>query len=284
MNRIYSRAAALLALCLCLTLACPALAAGQKNPLPVDTSALPVPIDEGLSYNLAFEYGNKSYLKGDYLKAESYYLLTIRKMTKMARYTYGDVGNNLALTYLQLEKNEEAYALCRCLLTENLAASAKEKYGYMLNYLVCAHACGISAAKALKEALDEGFFSFDDLSQDAQKDPGEYAKLFTGMLYNVVYMDMEGDVPGGAASYAYYPSDRLSDLDSADLMEDLAARAGKGEDGQAIAEDMSKAEYLGFLQDVLEQANEWNRETFGQADPDIEALLVYLDALKDQAE
>ena len=104
------------------------------------------------------------------------------------------------------------------------------------------------------------------------------------MLYNVVYMDMEGDVPGGAASYAYYPSDRLSDLDCADLMEELAARTGKSGDGQAIAEEMSKAEYLGFLRDVLEQASAWNRETFGQADPDIEDLLVYLDALKDQAE
>ena len=287
MKKRLSRAlSALLIACLCLGLFPSALAEG--NPLPVDTSKYPTKIDVSMTCNSAFERANERYLAGEYLEAESYYLFALKRINNSKRYTKGDVCNNLVLTFLQLEQNDEAYTLCRYMLEEGLAQTEKDKYGYMLNMLVCAHAKGITAAEELKYALDHSLFSFDDLVSLADGKPGEYKKLLVAMIYNVVYMDMEAGVADGGASYAYYPEDLFVGVENAELMEELAMLLGDSteelsEADRDIAEDMlSKKDYLQFLLDILDEANEINDGTYDTYDPDITELTKYLSALMEQ--
>ena len=192
--------------------------------------------------------------------------------------------NNLALTLLHLEENASAYALCRYNLENGLAPSDADRYGYMMNLLVSAHANRIPAAKELKEALEQGYFSFSDLAAGSDKNPGTFSKLLTGMIYNVVYMDTEGSTTEGAASLFYLPQDRLADLPLHELMSVLAAMTeGNPEPAEEIrvqAEELvPKPDYLLYLQGILNMANDWNNKTFKESDPDIIELLTYVDAL-----
>ncbi|MBR6185870.1 MAG: hypothetical protein IKQ41_06360 [Clostridia bacterium] len=287
MKRKLCRAlSALLIACLCLGLLPPALADGK--PLPVDTSSYPTTIDVRITGTTAFERANECYLAGDYLNAESYYMFALKRISSSKRYTKGDVCNNLVLTYLQLGQNDEAYALCRYMLEEGLAKTDRDAYGYMLNMLVCAHAKGITAAEELKYAVENDLFSFSKLNSLSEEKPGMYRKLLVAMIYNAVYIDMEGGAADGAASYAFYPIELVDGLVNADIMEDIGAILD--EDGGEISdaernmadEMMSRRDYLEFLYDLLNTIDEANSEIYDTYDPDISALKKYLSALMEK--
>lgn len=288
MNKSLSRAvSALLIACLCLGLFCP-LALAEGNPLPVNVNKYPTSIDVSITCNGAFEKANELYKAGDYLEAESYYLFALKRINNSKRYTKGDVCNNLVLTFLQLGQNDDAYTLCRYMLEEDLAQTDRDAYGYMLNMLVCAHAKGITAAEELKYALDNDLFSFSHLDYQASEEPGTYKKLMIALIYNAVYMDMEASMADGGAAYAYYPKDMFYYLEFSDAMEELSILFGDmagalGESENEIAENMlSRKDYLQFYVGVLETANEYNDETYDTFDPDITALIEYLNALMEQ--
>ena len=274
---------ALLAFCLCLSFVLSAQAE-----LPVDTSVLPEGVDPELGCDDAFAKANESYQAGDYQAAESYYLLALQKIDSSSLYCRGDVANNLVLTWLHLGRASDAYALCRATLENGLAPSVQDQYGYMLNLLVCGHACGFPAVLVLHEAVENGSFSFDELDTLAEEDPGTYVKLLVGMLYNAVYMDMEGDTALGVMDYGYFPAGDFDALYHADLIGDLSRQLGSDPDNvseddlNVVLLDLPRADYLQFLIDILLVANERNNETFGETDPDIDELITYLDALMGQ--
>ncbi len=284
---LFRAASALLILCLCLGLSWTSGLA-EGSPLPVDTNNYPTPVDASLTCDGAFERANERYAAGKYLEAESYYRFSLKHISHAKRYTKGDVCNNLVLAFLQQEKNDDAYTLCRYMLEEDLAKSDRDACGYMLNMLVCAHAKSIPAAQELQYALQHDLFSFDTLYSLADKQPGPYTKLLAAMLYNVVYMDMEYGTAEGGASYGYYQSDRIAQASGAEIMEDLSAML-TGFAGETTADDretaeslMPREEYLQFLADVLDAANDMNYDTYGASDPDIDELIDYLYALISQ--
>lgn len=285
---LYRAISALLAACLCLTLGCSFALAGS-GALPVDTSVYPAPNDAGLSSDKAFERGNECYKAGKYMDAAGYYAFALKGIGNSTRYTEGDVCNNLVLTLLQLEQNEEAYALCRWIMEESMAKTEKDAYGYMLNMLVCAQANGITAAEELKYAVDQGLFSFDRLDELADKEPGKYTKLLVALLYNAVYMDMEASTADGGAAYAYYPADRLDSISGSDIMEQLGRKYGSeagsldGNDRAAAEKTLSRKAYLKFLLDVLEKVNDLNYKVHGIYDPDVTKLINYLNVLREQS-
>lgn len=284
MKKLLSRLlCAALSLCLCLSLVLSA-----EAELPVDISALPETVDQTLSCDDAFAKANECYQNGDYQAAEGYYLLALQKIDDSSLYARGDVANNLVLTWLHLDRAADAYSLCRTTLQNGLAPSVQDQYGYMLNLMVCGHACGFPAVLVLHEAVEKGYFSFDELNDLAEEEPGTYVKLLVGMLYNAVYMDMEGDTALGVMDYSYFPADDFDSLDNADLVGRLSKQLGSDPDNiseddlNVVLLDLSRTEYLQFLIDILQAANTRNSDTFGETDPDIEELIEYLDALKGQ--
>ena len=244
----------------------------------------PAETDTALDSDDAFARGNECYKNGEYAEARGYYLLALKKIDGAKLCTKGDVCNNLALTLLHLEEKEAAYALCRYNLENNLAPTDADRYGYMMNLLVSAHANAIPAAKELRDALAGGYFSFDDLSSVTDEDPSTYSKLLVGLVYNVVYMDMEKDLFDVAASWYYLPKDRL-EVTAANVMEELSVLTegyNQPEDNalrNSVNERLDRKQYLKYLREILEKADEWNKKTFGEYDPDIGELKKYLDAL-----
>ena len=278
----------LLVLCLALSTAASTAFAAKKLNEIVDTDHYPVEIDTSLSCNDAFAKGNSQYKKGQYATAKSYYLLALKKVQQSDVYYKGDVCNNLVLTMLQLEENETAYELCRFMLENKLAKNDQDLFGYMMNLLVCAHANGIPAAKELSDAMQKGYFRFKDLAAQKEKKPGKFTKLLTGLIYNVLYIDMESDAYAGAASYYYLPTDKFKSVSNNKLMQQLSKLAGgkaepqKESKRKEINGKISTERYLHYIRDVLENANQWNKDTFGEKDPDINELLEYLEALTSQ--
>ena len=250
----------------------------------VDVDTYPVEIDTSQGSDDAFAKGNACYKKGEYEEAQSYYLLALKKIEKARTYTRGDVINNLALTLLHRQMNEAAYALCRYNLENNLWHMEQDRFGYMMNLLVAAHANGMPAAKELKEALDGGYFDFNDLSQKRESDPGSFSKLLTGMIYNVVYMDIERDAYDMASSWYFMPKEKFEELADSGLMTDYAGLTeGNPEPVDdaihaTLTETIPKEQYLGFLRDILDHIDGWNKTTFGENDPDIAELKTYIEA------
>ena len=262
-----------------------------------------VKIDTSVDADTAFELGNKSYSSRKYQEAEAYYHLAIEKQDDAERYCYGDMANNLVLTYLQLEKNKEAFELCHELLEKKAAPSREDTYGYILNYMVCAHASGITAAEALKEAQELTGADLTGLKKRAEEDPGSYSKLMTALMYNAVYMDMEQEIldPDFAPALPEVSAGKDWDM--------LKEEAGSSQDESAVEEVLNllleegslteklkqllekhlseeedpaqtamQVEYLAALKEILVSANKHNNEIFGQDDPDLLELENYLDA------
>ncbi len=251
---------------------------------------IPPGLDPDTDADDAFVRGNECYKAGKYGEARGWYVIALNRLLRAdgasgASCTKGDVCNNLVLALLHLQKNEAAYALCRYTLENDLAPSRADRFGYMMNLLVCAHANGIPAAKEFRDALDGGYFSFSDLSDSAEESPGAFSKLLTGMLYNLVYIDAEREPYDVAAADFYLPGWRLDGVYGRELMEELALLTEglpePAEDSLAaeISERLDRNTCLGYLREILVRADEWNLETFGEQDPDIGALLSYLTAL-----
>ena len=261
-----------------------------------------VEIDTSVDADTAFELGNKSYSSRKYQEAEVYYQLAIEKQDEAERYCYGDMANNLVLAYLQLEKNKEAYELCQELLEKKAAPSQEDTYGYILNYMVCAHASGITAVEALKEAQELTGADMTGLKKQAEEDPGSYSKLMTALIYNAVYMDMEQEI----LDPDFTPA--LPEVSAGKDWDTLKKEAGSSQDENPVEdvlnllleegsftekleqlleehfsgeEDPAKTaievEYLAALKEILVSANKHNNEIFGEDDPDLLELENYLD-------
>ena len=278
--------------------------AAEESPGTTEKSEEPeVKIDSSVDADTAFELGNESYHSREYQEAEAYYRLAIEKQDDAERYCYGDMANNLVLTYLQLEKNQEAFELCHELLEKKAAPSKEDTYGYILNYMVCAHASGITAAEALKEAQELTGEDADGLKKHAEEDPGSYSKLMTALMYNAVYMDMEQKVldpdftPALPEVSAGKDWDMLKeearkarDVNPVESALNLLQEEGSFEDKfkQLLKENFSKeedpvktamqVEYLVALKEILVSANKDNKKIFGEDDPDLLELENYLDA------
>lgn len=294
MKRVLLRAAAMVtALCLALTFGTGAALADRDYSGILDLSQYPTAIDENMNSTDAFAKANSLYKDGMYKNAKSYYMLALNKAGgKSDTYSEGDICNNLVLTMLQLEENETAYRLCRYMLEEQMAQSTEDRYGYMLNLLVCAHANGFSAAKELQDAMDRGYFSFWSLARLADDNQASFRTLMIDMIYNILYMDMEGDLYDGAASLYYLPAETRERLsgDHRELIAELAAQTdGQADPAEKAQRDkingtVSRKEYLGILGDLLHQVQEWQELSDEPEDLDIQALAEYLDVLMEQAE
>lgn len=274
--------AALLAACILMCALFGSAAADRSLSDIIDLTDYPSSISPGMLCDTAFSRGNDCYEKGKYEEARGYYVFALQKIEKSRTYHAGDVCNNLVLTLLQLEKNVTAYELCRYMLEENLAPSVRERFGYMLNLLVCAHANGIPAARELSDALDEGWFSFDELLERADSEPRLYRRLLNAMIFNVLYIDLEGDAWDGASSLYYLPDGHFSGVTNMDLMEKLAEAALGGLGERGSAEEPEAREYLEYVRSMLVKANDWNIQTWGAADEDITELIRYAEAKLDR--
>ena len=261
-----------------------------------------VKIDTSVDADTAFELGNKSYQAGKYGEAQAYYQLAIEKQADAEKYCYGDMANNLVLTYLQLEKNKEAYELCHELLERKDAPSAEDTYGYILNYMVCAHANGITAVEALKQAEELTGSNLAGLQDRALEDPGSYSKLVTALMYNAIYMDMEQKI----LDPDFTPA--LPDVSAGKDWDKLKEEAAKAEEQSSLEgvlntlleegsltekietildetffkeedprQTEAQMEYLARLKKVLISANKHNHDIFGENDPDLQELEKYLD-------
>ena len=260
-----------LAVCLMLSAGIPSAFAGRDLSDIIDLNDYPSSISSGLLCDLAIKRGNEAFEKGDYETARGYYVFALRKISKSKTYCEGDVCCNLVLALLYLEENQTAYDLCRYMLEEDLAPGKADRYGYMLNMLVCAHANGLSAAGELEHAREEGYFSFEDLADLAENQPMDFTALLTALVYNVMYIDMEGSAADGAETWAYFPGDLFEDTDVDDVTDGINAGSVSGE------------EYLGYIYDFLLEANMWFNQTYGMDDPDIMELILYVEALEDEA-
>ena len=167
------------------------------------------------------------------------------------------------LTLLQLEKNEEAWELS-CELTALEAPDQTAHFGSILNHLVCAGATGRSAAETLDELTQEGLYQPETLEDLTKEKPGVYMKLALGLVYNAMYIDMEDDAV-----------EKLLGMSSAPTLPLISA--GEYDILIEYAEDRSAS--LMMILDILENLQAQNAETFGEEDPDIAALIEYVDAL-----
>ena len=287
-KRFFRTAVLLTAMCLCLCLALqPALAAKNLSKIiDIKNAQFSENIDTTLSCDEAFSRGNALYAEANWADAKQYYLLALQKIRQSKLYYQEDVFNNLVLTLLHLEENETAYDLSRYMLENQMGRTQQDRFGYMMNLLVCAHANGIPAVKELSDAAKKGYFKFSNLAGQEEKDPGAYSKLLTGLIYNVLYMDMEeDDVYRGVASYHYLSQTEPEDLSMKDLMQQLAKLAGGRPDpkdektGTQVREGISRTQYLEYVREFLFLLDEWNEETFDEPDPDIIELVDYLEAL-----
>lgn len=260
-----------LAVCLMLSAGIPSALAGRDLSDIIDLNDYPSFIKPGLLCDLAIKRGNDAFAEGDYETARGYYVFALRKISKSATYCEGDVCCNLVLALLYLGENRTAYDICRYMLEENLAPTKDDRCGYMLNMLVCAHANGLSAAGELEHAREEGYFSFEDLADMAENQPKAFTGLLTALVYNVLYIDMEGSAADGAGTWAYFPDDLFDDTDVDDVRDKLAA-GGVG-----------NKEYLGYIYDFLLEANLWFSQTYNGDDPDIMEMILYVEALRADA-
>ena len=286
------KAVRIVSLLLVLILLCSGCGTGteEKSPGKAGKSKeTKVKIDTSVDADTAFELGNKSY--------------SSQKQDDAERYCYGDMANNLVLTYLQLEKNKDARELCHELLEKKATPSEEDTYGYILNYMVCAHASGITAAEALKEAQELTGDDLTGLKKRAEEDPGSYSKLMTALMYNAVYMDMEQEI----LDPDFTPA--LPEVSAGKDWDMLKEEAGNSQDEspvedvlkllleegtlteklkQLLEEHLSEeddpvqtamqVEYLAALKEILVSANKHNNEIFGEDDPDLLELENYLDA------
>ncbi len=285
-NKIVRIIVLILAVCLMVTMETGAAIAAKKLNEIINVDQYTAAIDTSLSCDDAFAKANSAYKKGQYDTAKSYYLLALKNIKQTQIYSQGEICNNLALSMLQLEENDAAYDLFRYILENKMMKTNQDRFGAMMNLLVAAHANGIPAAKELSDAANKGYFRFKDLAGQQKNKPGTFTKLLTGLIYNVLYIDMEHDIYDGAASFYYFPEDRLKSVSLTDVMKSLAKlTGGKAEPkDKATFEKVNKKttrnEYLKYIKNVLKKANTWNKNTYGETDPDIDELLKYLEVLR----
>lgn len=194
----------------------------------------------------AFALGNDAYEAGDYELAESYY----RNAMKSDPYTLY-YRNNLGLALLQQEKNEEALEVFRALVQEG-----PDTYGYWVNLLVAAQANGITAREIFDQA--GGWDYLPALAAAAQAEPGIYTKILEAVYYNAAYMDME--------------------LPPEDIDEHGFDYFALGVDPAMILILTAAGEQEQCFYNLLSIIDDMNYTTYGEYDPDIQALLDYLAA------
>ena len=216
-----------------------------------------------------FRMGNEAYRELDYEKAEACYRCAVERAEqeeqpdRSTEETLFRVRNNLVLTLLQEEKNEEAWELSSELVALD-APDQTDHFGCVLNHLVCAGATGRSAAETLDALTREGLYQRDVLEELAAENPGIYMKLALGLVYNAMYIDMEDDA-----------ADKLLGMSSAPALPIMTA-----EDYDTLirsAEDREAS--LMLILEVLGSLQGQNVETFGEEDPDIIELMEYVNAL-----
>ena len=140
-------------------------------------------------FSKRFNEGNAAYRRGDYKQAEVIY----QEIAEKCPWHFGAL-NNLALTLLQLEKNEPA--LRYCILNRMVNPGF---YAGWINLDVAGHAMGFSPSE-LESMLDKEFDGFPKLEDYISKmsddmtaaDYNDNALMFAH-LYNLLYADMEFD-------------------------------------------------------------------------------------------
>ena len=264
-----------LAVCLMLAAGLPSAFAGRDLSDIIDLNDYPSSINPGLLCDRAIARGNEAFGEGDYETARGYYVFALHKVSKSQTYCEGDVCCNLVLALLYLGETGTAYDLCRYMLEEDLAPGSEDRFGYMLNMLVCAHANGLSAAGELEHAREEGYFSFEELADLAENQPKAFTGLLSGLVYNVLYIDMEGSAEDGAETWAYFPDGLFGSADGRGEMAQPASGSG--------ADSVSRKAYLTYIGNFLREASEWFNETYNSYDHDIEELIHYVDALQAEA-
>jgi hypothetical protein len=210
-----------------------------------------------------YKAGNTAYTDEDWALAEKNYRDALNEKyasgDQIKAKQIADVVNNLTLALLQQAKNEEAFRL----ITDAVQSFPYEG-GYWMNYLVAAHANGITATDAIDRV---GQFSvLKELASAVEKKPGSNLPYLNGIAYNLIYMDME---LGEADSvYTYYPGEILPDdaylQSNSDWEETLSTR-------------------LGRYTDILSVMQGRFRSAYGQEDSDLNALITYLSAKENSA-
>ncbi len=235
------------------------------EPEPPEPSEPELPEVEDLGKDENFNQGNIAYKDGDWLLAEAHY----RKACEQEE-SSGDINpeiyysfyasylNNLGLALLQQgieSKDEEALEIYRWLVRIN-----PWEYGYWVNLLVGAHACGISARDIFDQ--EAGEYIASDLAANAELDDA-YPKLLAAIYYNAAYMDMEtpADMPEDWFDYSALPGEYESQF--TDIFNEVYASSG------------DPYEALMF---VLEVAASYSEERYGETDQDFYDLLDYLHA------
>lgn len=218
-----------------------------------------------------FEYALDLFEKGDYTAAEilwremrdAGYPKAFVKNQKDLFYTRHDLLNNYALAELELGHNEEALAIMRQIFEEGT-----NEVKYIINLLVAAQANEIHASAILSETGADTALANWLSSAYLQKKPGDRQKMQTAIGYNIAWMDMElpREEFGQAVPVAqtiYMESDERY--------------------GQENSFDSKKA-LLQETKQMLQYLNTDEKNLYGEPDPDVSALVIYLTALMDGGE
>ena len=140
-------------------------------------------------FSRRFNEGNAAYRRGDYKQAEAIY----QEIADKCPWHFGAV-NNLALTLLQLEKND--WALRYCILNRMVNPGF---YAGWINLDVAGYAMGFSPS-GLENMLAKEFDKFPKLEDYIDRMSGDMTAadyndnaLMFAHLYNLLYADMEFD-------------------------------------------------------------------------------------------
>ena len=210
-----------------------------------------------------YEDGNTAYTSNDWALAEKNYRQALDKKyvsgEKITAKRIADVVNNLSLTLLQEEKNEEAFSLIT-----DAVQSFPEEGGYWMNYLVAAQANDMTASDAIDRISQ--FTVLEKLATAAEKKPGSNLPLLNGIAYNIMYMDME---LGKADSvFADYPDTMLP---------------GNAVYADELNWDKTLSTRYDGYDEILTEMQSKFKKAFGQTDSDLDALADYLNAKQNGA-
>jgi len=251
--------------------------AAEEKAATVSLPREQVLIDKRYTADQAFEAGNECYQEKEYSEAEAWYELAQRKQKDLDKYELWEVKNNLGLVKLQFQDNKEAFDIfCSILKLDSdgkndlLPKDDTGKYGVMMNLLAAAHGCGIPARDALTALGEEtepgdaeGKLGLDivELKMSVHDDPGKYSKLYSGITYNAIYMDIE--------------------LDSEERRKHVFPYSEEGyltEAKEMILRDYyhGGSHFINRSLDMLQDIQKSNEYYFGEKDPDIEDLTDYI--------
>lgn len=173
-------------------------------------------------------------------------------------YTAEETLNNRALARLQLGRNDEALEDMRLIF-----AGDKAEPRFVINLLVAAEACGVPMKDILEETGAKAVLTDWAKTQEGMV-PGDYLKTRLAVAYNLAWSDME--LPEEEAGKAVTAGSLVyPESDSAYMKEKTFGNR------KAVLD--AEGELLTGLQNENETA-------YGEPDPDVADLLVWLDELK----